>query len=79
MGITLPAINRRSVSIAVIGLILVSYGLYLPLLPSDGLRGVKKAGKGGVTYIYEMDTHDGQSWLLIRSYLLRRSGLIWQR
>jgi len=60
MGFTLPAINRRTVSIAVIGLILVSYGLTLPILPSGGLKGVKKAGRGGVTYIYEMDTHDGQ-------------------
>lgn len=60
MGLTLPALNRRTGLVAVVALILVSYGLWVPFLPSNGLRGVRKAGRGGVTYIYEMDTHDGE-------------------
>lgn len=68
MGSILTAVSRRTVFIAAIALVLVSFGLYLPILPSqNGLRGQKKPSRGGVTYIYEMDTHDGWSGIFVKS------------
>lgn len=69
MSLTLPPLNRRTGLVALVAFILVVYGLSVPILPSGGrgLRGVKKAGRGGATYIYEMDTHDGEFEQLERS------------
>ena len=64
--------TRRTGLFAVVCLVIIVCGLYVPLLPTPGLR-AKKAGRGGATYIYEMDTHDGESRYLGVELKIQRS------
>jgi hypothetical protein len=59
MALNATIFSRRTGIYALGCLLLVLSGLYIPLMPTPGLR-TRKAGRGGSTYIYEMDTHDGE-------------------
>jgi hypothetical protein len=60
MALTASVATRRTGLFALVCFVFIVCGLYVPLLPTPGLK-AKKAGRGGATYIYEMDTHDGES------------------
>lgn len=72
MVLNATAATRRTGLFAVVCLVIIVCGLYVPLLPTPGLR-AKKAGRGGATYIYEMDTHDGEGRYLGVELKIQRS------